>query len=162
MNLEVHILAKLTLYKCNCDSNVVDKSQSLSAPKQISNVRIKEGCESLSPVFVLQNITNIHNYNMLYYDKTGWYYNIDSVTYLNAERIEVHCTIDHLFSYASQILNTSQLVTRQETHKDTTIVDANIPIKNDRNVVYKKIGVSPFSVSNMTDTSLCCSLTVTG
>lgn len=69
------------------------------------NVLLKNECSILEPVFEL----NLLDFEINYVQAFGHYYFADAVN-LDGHRSELHCSIDHLASFKSQILATTAFV----------------------------------------------------
>ena len=83
------------------------------------NCVLKEDTSILRPVFILN--TPIANYT--YVQAFGKYYFVSDVVNLDASRCEVHCTLDVLASYKSDIAAYSAFVERSASYFDEYIND---------------------------------------
>ena len=106
-----------------------DFSKKINSTKQPSgghtkNVRLKEGCSILHPVFrCLFDSTDEANYIKW---GSNYYYIDDSVINSNDE-IEYHCTRDALATFKGEIGSQPQFVTRASNFYDSTLLDMKYP-----------------------------------
>lgn len=87
---------------------------------------LKENVSVVHPVFILQSNNTAINY-------LSWgvrYYFVDDIVFLTNDMIEVHCTVDVLATYKTDIGNSSQYVTRSASESDPYCVDNIYPTLN--------------------------------
>lgn len=97
--------------------NVWDNfSKRVNSTKQPSggtsiNVVLKENCSMENPIFIIS--TPMASYT--YVQAFGHYYFVSDVININASQCEVHCTLDPMATYKSDIGNTTAFVLYDET-----------------------------------------------
>lgn len=89
------------------------------------NVRLKEDCSMLHPVFILQS-DDIYNY--CYF--RGRYFFVDDVISLANNLTEYHCSIDVLATWKVFLATDYQYVTRAGSQSDPDILDNYYPAKS--------------------------------
>lgn len=125
----------LKIGTCSCENEVVDKSGSVTLGSDISAVMVNT--DSLNPVFKVQGSYSGSNYCIC--SEFGRFYYIENVEALAGGHCLLHCHVDVLYTYASDIVGLSCLVLRNEDinkwKRDYT--DLAIPVSN-RRVTYGK------------------------
>ena len=96
----------------------------------IYTVQLKQPCDILNPVFILEYDSNLMTANYVYCPDFSRYYFITDITLLPGKRAELSCAVDVLMSYASQIAAIRCVVSRQENSNLTLIPDSSIMTKN--------------------------------
>lgn len=89
------------------------------------SVRLKEGTSMMKPVFLLSQVN--WNWNYASWD-SRYYYVIDIVSQGN-EYFEIHCELDVLATFKTQIGNYSTLISRAASDQDYDVVDSIYPAK---------------------------------
>lgn len=89
------------------------------------SVRLKEGTSMMKPVFLLSQV-NWH-WNYASWD-SRYYYVIDIVSQGN-EYFEIHCELDVLATFKTQIGNYSTLISRAASDQNYDVVDSIYPAK---------------------------------
>ena len=106
----------ITLYKTKSANNVINKK--LTSEKNLGNNCIMADNTSVtSPAVIIGGITSldsISDYNYAYIPQCHRYYYINDIIALSGGRAKLILTVDVLKTYASDILNSTQLVTRQK------------------------------------------------
>lgn len=100
---------------------------STKQPASLSDQRtvvLKEQCSQDNPVFICTG--NNFNYNYCQWD--GKYYFIDDIISLRNNEIEIHCSLDVLATYKTDILNTTAYVI-YDTVLNTQLPDNRLPMK---------------------------------
>lgn len=85
---------------------------------------LKENTSIINPVFVLQGA----NFSTNYVSWNGRYYFVDDVVSVRNGAVEVHCSVDVLATYKSEIGSSTQYVTRAASSSDDRIVDSLYPM----------------------------------
>lgn len=111
---------------------------------------LKDGCSDHNPVFLLSNDSNVFPYNYLKWD--NWYYFIDDVVREHNQLVSVHCTIDNLATYKSEILQTSAFVL-YDTAANTEIPDTRLSTLTTRGIHFST-GTFNY-IGNFSDPSNC-------
>ena len=106
----------ITLYKTKSANNVVNKK--LVSDKNLGNACILADNTSVtSPTVIIGGITSldsISDYNYCHIPQCHRYYYINDIIALSGGRVKLVLAVDVLKTYASDILNSTQLVTRQK------------------------------------------------
>lgn len=100
-----------------------------SAFTDTRTVTLKESCSQDMPVFICTG--NDFNYNYCIWN--GKYYFIDEIISLKNNLIEIHCILDPLATYKTDILNTVAYVL-YDTVSNTELPDNRLPIKTTKSV----------------------------
>lgn len=94
------------------------------------NCYLKENCSLIHPVFILDTATFSTNY-------VQWgsrYYFVDDVVSIRNNAVELHCSVDPLASWKTEIGSSSQYVTRSAAAYDPKLIDSMYPAENDCSV----------------------------
>lgn len=106
----------ITLYKNKSANNVINKN--LTSEKNLGNSCILADDTSVtSPTVIIGGIASldsISDYNYAHIPQCHRYYYINDIIALSGGRVKLVLTVDVLKSYASDILASTQLVTRQK------------------------------------------------
>lgn len=108
------------------------RRNSTKQPLSLSDQRtvtLKESCSQDNPTFIVTG--NNFNYNYCMWD--GRYYFIDDIVSIHNNLMEVHCVMDVLATYKSEILNTVAYVL-YDTVSNTELPDNRLPIKTTKSV----------------------------
>lgn len=103
---------KITIGTTNSDRRVLHKNYNLP-PENTYEVTVKDNCSVLNPVFILTYRNGVAQCNYCKCESFGRFYYIDDVVMLTGGRCEIHCSVDVLESYQSQIENLTVNVSRQ-------------------------------------------------
>lgn len=109
---------ELTFYKQAATPNRVDKSDYLTIVGTLSNVILKDDTNLMSPTFILKTSEVVYNSNYVYCSFTHRYYYINNIDALSGGRLAIHCSIDVLYTYKDEILNSSAWIERSDTTTD--------------------------------------------
>ena len=109
---------ELTFYKQAATPNRVDKSDYLTVVGTLSNVVLKDDTNLMSPTFILKTSEVVYNSNYVYCSFTHRYYYINNIDALKGGRVAIHCSIDVLYTYKDEILNSSGWVVRSDSTTD--------------------------------------------
>ena len=90
-----------------------------------------------TPVFKVKNYIN--NANYMYVPDLHRYYYINNYT-LSNQCVYLHCTVDVLETYKTEILNSECLISRSETDYNDNIVDTLAPITENTVYTVKNFG----------------------
>ena len=111
------------------DKRINSTSISFAASKTVSNVLLKEPCDSEYPVFQLSyssvvDGTVITSTSQVNYIKWGsWYYWVDRRIYLTNDILELHCHLDPLATYKTAIKGSYGLVIYGDKNHHNTYCD---------------------------------------
>ena len=106
----------ITMYKTKSANNVISKK--LVSEKNLGNSCILADNTSVtSPAVIIGGISSldtISDYNYAYIPQCHRYYYINDIIALSGGRVKLLLNVDVLMSYKTDILNSTQLVTRQK------------------------------------------------
>lgn len=126
----------LELYRCPSDERMVSKT--LNDKFEFKKITFKNDTSIMNPVFIVGAIKD----NTEPMDTVGWwrkfnycycpnlerYYFITDITFTRQGLVELNCSVDPLMSFKSDILASTQLITRQENKIQKYIPDQSLPI----------------------------------
>ena len=116
----------ITLYKTKSANNVINKK--LTSEKNLgNNCVLADNTSVTSPTVIIGGISSldsISNYNYAYIAQCHRYYYINDIIALSGGRVKLVLTVDVLMSYKTDILNSTQLVTRQKNKGKMYLADA--------------------------------------
>lgn len=113
----------IVLYHSNLERTRVDKTLALSdTNKTTIQGTLKEECDLLYPVIMVE-FNSVPTYNYMYISAFNRYYFIDKIVCVQNNLYRLHCTVDVLMSWKSDILNLSPYVSRNETEYTTNLSD---------------------------------------
>lgn len=101
--------------------NSTKQPQSLSDQRTVT---IKESCSQDRPIFICTG--NNFNYNYCMWDSK--YYFIDEIISLKNNLIEIHCVMDPLATYKTEILASTQFVSYSSQSGGSWLPDTRIPV----------------------------------
>ena len=132
---------KVQFYKCNSDKRKVDKN--IVAMGDEFTIYTRGNMNELDPVFIFNNYKTIGEWrdiNYLYCPNLQRYYYITSKEYDSKGFCTLSCHVDVLKTYATHILDSTQLVNRGEMTKTRNryIVDNQMPIHSDNAYTIKQ------------------------
>ena len=119
----------IKFYKNKSAPNIIPKALEY---KFTAGATLKNNTSVMNPIITV----NLAEYNLviqsnyIYITKFNRYYYIDDITIANAV-IEISMTCDVLESFKTDILNSTQLVARQENKKNFSIIDNRLPMCSD-------------------------------
>lgn len=125
----------LDLYRTSSDERMVSKT--LNDKYSFDKINLKQDCSITHPVFVLGKTSSSEamdtvgwwrKYNYCYCENFERYYYIRNIVFQKTGLVELQCEVDPLMSFKYDILNTTQLVTRQECKQQRYIPDSSLPI----------------------------------
>jgi len=119
----------VTLYKCSCSEDTVDKSDSLTSSTQALTCSAYEPVDDLNGYLILSGTYDQYNYvkisNIAGIDR---YYYVRNREMLPAQRCKIHLEEDVLMTFLDTILDTECLI-KQSTADGNTYVNSGYPIK---------------------------------
>lgn len=89
----------------------------------VINCYLKEDTSLIHPVFILDSA----NFSINYVQWGNRYYFVDDIVSIRNSTVEVHCSVDALASWKTQIGSSSQYVTRSASQHDEGIIDNMYP-----------------------------------
>ena len=122
------------LYNNTSDSREINKNLT-----ELSTVNITLYLDTnvINPVFKLKNFIN--NANYMYVPDLHRYYYINNYT-LSNQCVYLHCSVDVLTTYKTEILNNECLISRSENDYNDNIVDTLAPITENTVYTVKNFG----------------------
>ena len=117
---------KLTLHTNNYDNKTISKE--FDTGYDITDVKIFQPCNILTPTFIVDAFSGIENYNYCYFDKFDRYYFM-TVT-LENHKAYLSCTVDPLRSWKDSILNKNFMIARNEFEYNLMLPDPQLPLKS--------------------------------
>ena len=138
----------LELYRCPSDERMVSKT--LNDKFEFKHITFKNDTSIINPVFIVGAIKD----NTEPMDTVGWwrkfnycycpnlerYYFITDITFTRQGLVELNCSVDPLMSFKDDILNSTQLVTRQENKQQRYIPDPSLPIHSQVKTEIRQFG----------------------
>ena len=116
----------ITLYKTKSANNVINKK--LVSEKNLGNsCLLVDNTSVTSPTVIvggIKSLDTITDYNYAYIPQCHRYYYINDIIALSGGRVKLVLTVDVLKSYASDILNSTQLVIRQKNQGKMYLANA--------------------------------------
>ena len=116
----------ITLYKTKSANNVINKK--LVSDKNLGNACILADNTSVtSPSVIIGGISSldsISDYNYAYIPQCHRYYYINDIIALSGGRVKLLLSVDVLKTYSSDILASTQLVTRQKNQGKMYLANA--------------------------------------
>lgn len=116
----------ITLYKCTCAPNVIDKTTYLGTGLVFTNCYFLYGTEQQeSPTLILSSASLTDDYNYVYISDIGKYYFITSRAYQDATKMILYTSVDVLYTFKTKILsaNSTAYVKRSSTNGSKMIFD---------------------------------------
>lgn len=135
----------ITIGTSNSDRRKLSKQ---FTPKKTISCNVKEPCSVINPVFIVKADSVPYDTNYLR-GAFGRDYFVNDVVYLTGNRAELHCTVDVLGSYASQIQGIRCNVTRQQTRQNAMVSDSGMVVKSSTEVSTMEFSNNPFSDSDV-------------
>ena len=120
---------------------------------------LKEPCSILSPQIKVIKQDDILLKNYCYIEKFKRYYFIENITIENNNFLTLDLSVDVLESFKTDILNSTQVIGRQENSFDLKIVDSEIIVKPNKNFQVRVFPQSPLSTDDFTDDDFIYTLT---
>lgn len=126
------------LYYSNAESTRMDKTDYITLGKNI-DILLKDRSSITDPVILLEN-ENIFNYNYISIPRFDRAYFITDVYSVRNNLWEIHCHVDVLYSFRTQIKSLTALIERQENSYNSLLIDDNVPTQIDK--IYDYINYS--------------------
>ena len=119
----------ITFYQNKSAPNVIPKDKTKKFDKTGT---LKNNTSITNPTILLQlsDYDNVRQANYCFISDFNRYFYIDDIRIVNA-LVEVSMTCDVLETYKEDILNSTQLVARQENKKNYSIIDDRLPMCSD-------------------------------
>lgn len=111
------------------DKRVVNKSSYITRVDTLRG-NFRNEIDLSYPIFTVK-LDYVPNFNYCYIDSFDKYYYITKIKNLYNNLYEITCEIDVLMTYKSQILKSTQYVSRQESTYNEFLIDDMVTFKND-------------------------------
>ena len=148
-------------YNCYSDTRYINKQ--LENGLIVYNVIVKQPCNIINPLLVMKYDTDVLNRNYCYLPEFNRYYYVADKVVAKGKRIIVSLQVDVLMSYKNEILQSYQLITRNEgIGNPTYVVDSNYPIRQAGYNDVIKFSSSIFSSNVINETSFNYVINVAG
>lgn len=131
----------LNLYSINKRSN---STKLPTGNGTVVEVNLKAPTSLIKPIFIIDGVNETYNYCKF----EGRYYWIDDIIILSNDIMELHCSVDVLATYRSQILASTQYVLRSASNYDTNVVDSFYPAKTEY-TSYRDTALKVFNYTTM-------------
>lgn len=119
----------ITLYTVNKDNRCLDKVTGVTPVASSITIEPTSSIDVLNPTFVIANNSSYYACNYLYCDTLSRYYYISSFSVDTAGRLNLHCNVDVLQSFKSDILKCTATILRSESiGKPTKYDDNKLPV----------------------------------
>lgn len=137
----------LDLYRTPSDERMVNKT--LNEKFSFDKINLKEDCSITHPVFILGKTSSTEamgtvgwwkKFNYCYCSNLDRYYFIRNIVFQKTGLVELQCDVDPLMSFKDDILNSTQLVTRQEYKQQRYIPDSSLPIHSQVKTEIRQFG----------------------
>lgn len=131
----------IILYNNNDDNRKINKT-----PTQLAsyNITYKDNTSLMSPTIILDTDGDIQG-NYAYISNTGKYYFIENITVMQNGLIQLDLKMDVLKTYATQILNCSGVIARQENTYNLYLPDSEFKVYANNNKKTIAFSRSPFT-----------------
>lgn len=105
---------QIQLYTCKAEKNRINKSDYITN-RFILGGAIKKSTSITNIVIEIEKTNPVqYEYNYMYIPEFGRYYFIDDFVNKSEKIWEIHASVDVLFSFKNDILNTSAIIDKQE------------------------------------------------
>lgn len=122
-------MTTIKLYSTDSDARVVNKNLTEIAA---TNIIPSAAFNILSPNIVIAYNDNYISANYCYISALQRYYFIQSSELELGKRIILHCTVDVLMSYKTQLIECSATVIRSESLGSNYVIDTQYPVDSSR------------------------------
>ena len=137
----------LDLYRTPSDERMVNKT--LNDKFSFDKINLKQDCSITHPVFVLGKTSSSEpmdtvgwwrKFNYCFCSNLDRYYFIRNIVFQKTGLVELQCDVDPLMSFKDDILNSTQLITRQENKIQKYIPDQSLPIHSATKTEIRQFG----------------------
>ena len=137
----------LDLYRTPSDERMEYKT--LNDKFSFDKINLKQDCSITHPIFVLGKTSSSEamdtvgwwrKFNYCYCSNLERYYFIRNIVFQKTGLVELQCDVDPLMSFKDDILNSTQLVTRQENKQQRYIPDTSLPIHSQVKTEIRQFG----------------------
>lgn len=140
-------MIEIDLLKTKDENNKLNKTT-----QEIARVSgtIIDGCSILTPSVRVRNVVNIRDCNYVYIPSLKRYYFVDDLFFDSNTTTVLKLKVDVLMSHKSEILNTEQIVTRQENNYNLYLNDTMYKVYNKDRITLKKLTGANDLTKNLT------------
>lgn len=117
----------VVFYNNSSDKRTLNKS--ITQIKNIETLNIKTPTSIINPVFTVNVFDNFVNVNYVYIPTYNRYYFITDIIQITNNILELHCSVDVLMSYKTQLLN-SKAIIQTSNNINKYIIDSDIKFLN--------------------------------
>ena len=142
----------ITLFINSSDTRKINKNISILSS---ANVEIKNGSSMINPIFILSTNFFDSRANYLHCNEFDRYYNINDITVNRGNIIEIKCSVDVLYTYRNDILNSQQLISRQENESNKNQVDESYILDCNMESKYYLVNNNFFNTNANINIALC-------
>ena len=138
----------LEIYRCPSDERMVSKT--LNDKFKFNHITFKKDTSIINPVFIVGAIQDNtepmdtvgwwRKFNYCYCSNLERYYFIRNIVFQKTGLVELQCDVDPLMSFKDDILNSTQLITRQENKIQKYIPDQSLPIHSATKTEIRQFG----------------------
>ena len=111
----------ITLYNNLSNKKTINKT--IVKISDVTNVRLKENVTILNPVLQLSLTPDIISCNYVYIPDFSRYYFKGDVEFVTNDVVNVYLSVDPLFSFATNIMNSNVTAIRSTNHYDRYLYD---------------------------------------
>lgn len=134
------------IIKTKSAPNVVNKV--LTEVVAFDEVIFKEETSLLNPTIIINGVSNASSYtiedigtsNYFYIPKVKRYYFITDITMMSGGRVAISGKVDVLMSFKTDIIDSTQLIVRQEKKTNNYLIDTDIPLSSKKQVIEHEFG----------------------
>lgn len=138
----------ITLYNNLSNKKTINKT--ITKISDINNVRLKDNCSILNPVLQLTLSSDIISCNYVYIPDFSRYYFKGDIEYVTNDIINVPLSVDPLFSFASNVMNSKVTAIRSTNHYDRYLYDDRQASLLTTIKQTKTFSVTPFNPAGLT------------
>lgn len=137
---------EVRLYRCVAENNRVDKTPNkYMTLVDTREVIVKDATDLLEPVLIIDGYDKPYNMNYVYIKHWNRFYYVTKVVEMPYKRVELHLSVDVLNTYRDGIKALQCVISRQENVKTGKIIDATMPIEQEKDIVIRLSTGTPFT-----------------
>lgn len=140
-------MIEIDLLKTKDENSKLNKSTQELA--RVSGTII-DGCSILTPSVRVRNVVNIRDCNYVYIPSLKRYYFVEDLFFDSNTATVLKLKVDVLMSHKTEILNTEQIVTRQENNYNLYLNDTMYKVYNKDRITLKKLTGTNDLTKNLT------------
>ena len=137
----------ISVYRNQSDPKVIRKN--IGNPLHTyTGVKLKENTSILQPVLNLTGFSDYEKANYVYIEDFGRYYFIDDIVALNYDMVELHCSVDVLYTYQAGLCSTRFEWVRTATLNSGFFPDPEWPLQGNKANINTIIGMFPNDIGD--------------